>query len=134
MLMHIIFSADSLNIRFIPSTRFYSLPSGSYMPPVRCIATCNTICTYKWTKNGMYMAGQTLAVGRVSSSSAGTYTCTASEGNRLRNISIEKSLTLNVPCKYTIVVLRKSETLKGYFDKQWPQNAAFYQGLHCLPR
>ena len=85
------------------------------MPPVRCMADCNTMCDYKWTKNGRYMGEQTLNVGKVSSSSACTYICTASEGTK----SVTKSLTLYVLCKYTIAVLRKRETQKGYFDKQW---------------
>ena len=84
------------------------------MPPVRCMADCNTMCDYKWAKNGLYMGGQTLNVGRVSSSSAGSYICTASEGTK----SVTKTLTLNVPCKYKIVVLQKKKPLKGNFNKQ----------------
>ena len=106
------------------------------MPPVRCMADCNTICDYKWTKNSRYMGGQTLNVGKVSTSSAGTYICTASEGTE----SVVKALTLHVPCKYTIAVLRKKKkpkrdtlTNSGDSDKM-PQNVAFYQGLHCLLR
>ena len=113
MLMHIIFSAGPSNIQFIPSTTYYSLQSGSFMPLVMCMADCNTTCTYKWTKNGMYIARQTLNVSRVSSSSAGTYTCTASEGTKL----VTKSLRLYVPCKYTIVVLRKMGNI--WQDKPW---------------
>ena len=99
MLMHIIFSADPSNIRFIPSTTYYSLPSGSYMPLVMCMADCNTNCTYKWTKNRIDIAGQILRVYKISSSDSGTYTCTASEGTKV----VTKSLTLYVPCKYTIL-------------------------------
>ena len=99
MLMH----TEPSNIHFIPMATFYTRPSGSYMPPVRCMADCNTMCVYKWTKNGLYKGGQTLTVGWISSSSAGIYICTASEGTK----SVTKSLKLYVPCKYLIVVLQK---------------------------
>ena len=110
MLMHTIFSADPSNIRFIPSATYYSLPSGSYMPLVMCMADCNTNCTYKWTKNRREIAGQILRVYKVSSSDSGTYTCIASEGTKL----VTKSLTLSVPCKYTILThcLQSEKSIK----------------------
>ena len=123
--MHIIFSADPSNIRFIPSATYYSLPSGSFMPLVMCMADCNTNCTYKWTKNRIDIAGQILRVYKISSSSAGTYTCTASEGTKV----VMKSLLLDVPCKYTVLThciqLGKSnkiphfllQIIQGFFSK-----------------
>ena len=126
MLMHIIFLAGPSNIRFIPSTKYYSLPSGSYMPLVMCMADCNTTCTYKWTKNGMYIARQTLNIGRLSSSDSGTYTCTASEGTKL----VTKSLTLYVPRKYTILThciqSEKSNKIPHFHCKLYSLFKTFY--------
>ncbi|XP_060602041.1 carcinoembryonic antigen-related cell adhesion molecule 5-like [Ruditapes philippinarum] len=88
------------NVAFSPSDTSYEKDENESLNQVTCSASCYPTCSFTWTKTetGRIVSNSALLnLGRLQSSDAGTYRCTAT---RTGGEPQSKDLTVNVICKY----------------------------------
>ncbi|KAK7106149.1 hypothetical protein V1264_017439 [Littorina saxatilis] len=74
----------------IPPTSEYNVPEGTNVDDIFCRAECTPECTYTWLKDGQRLLGsQGIRLGTVGPSSSGRYTCRASNGEDLSEVSFD---------------------------------------------
>ncbi|XP_060565437.1 hemicentin-1-like, partial [Ruditapes philippinarum] len=74
----------------------YTVDEGTILPDVKCEADCFPVCIYKWTKDGHNIVNtDTLSLGQVQKSSAGNYTCRATNGD-MQSRWKEKRVTIYI--------------------------------------
>ncbi|XP_060580682.1 carcinoembryonic antigen-related cell adhesion molecule 5-like [Ruditapes philippinarum] len=80
LLLEVRFGPDSLKVTNGKSV--YTVDEGTRLHDIKCEADCFPACTYKWTKDGQTIVNtDTLSLGQVQKSSAGNYTCRATNGD-----------------------------------------------------
>ncbi|XP_060552462.1 hemicentin-1-like isoform X1 [Ruditapes philippinarum] len=80
LLLEVRFGPDSIYVTNGKSV--YTVDEGTRLQHIKCEADCFPACTYKWTKDGQNIGNtETLSLGQVQTSSAGNYTCRATNGD-----------------------------------------------------
>ncbi|XP_060553987.1 hemicentin-1-like [Ruditapes philippinarum] len=94
LLLEVRFGPDSIKVT--NETSVYTLDEGTRFNDIKCEADCFPACTYKWTKYGQNIGNtHTLSLGQLNKSSAGNYTCRATNGD-IQTRWKEKKVTIYV--------------------------------------
>lgn len=89
-------------MELIPPINNYTIKEGTQLEDITCRANCTPACSFSWLKNGQdYQVKPIISLGQVSVSDAGTYKCTASNGQN----RTEVSFVLDVQCEFYGIVI-----------------------------